>query len=100
MDHVDALLFALLAIGDMALIVFLRKRRNRRLRLDRMARCLAEFVQRDLQTPSRRRAVHHELVLRSEISTVRGETPQTTRYVEQNLVLFTAIGSEVPVPSK
>src|ERR1035438_498555 len=31
MDIVDALLFALLAAGDMALIVHLRKRRNRRL---------------------------------------------------------------------
>ena len=54
MDIVDALLFALLAAGDMALIVHLRKRRNRRLRLERMARCLAEAVRRDLRTPAPR----------------------------------------------
>jgi hypothetical protein len=34
--NVDALVLALVAIGDMALIVHLRRRRNRRLRQDRM----------------------------------------------------------------
>jgi hypothetical protein len=52
MDIVDALLFAALAAGDMVIMVLLRKRRNRRLRAERMARCLAEAVRRDLQTPA------------------------------------------------
>jgi len=57
MDHVDALLFLLLAMGDMVLLAYLRKRRARRIRMERMAKALAEAVRRELLYPVRRRVV-------------------------------------------
>jgi hypothetical protein len=54
MDGVDALLFALLAAGDLVLLAYLRRRRKRRLCEERMARCLAVAVSREMRTPAPR----------------------------------------------
>jgi hypothetical protein len=68
MNVVDALLFAILAAGDMAFIVHLRKRRARHVCEERMARCLAEAVRRELQSPTpRRRAGRSHPVATSEL---------------------------------
>jgi hypothetical protein len=40
MDDVDAILFALLALGDIVLIAYLRRRRQRRMNVERMGRSL------------------------------------------------------------
>jgi hypothetical protein len=66
MDVVDALLFALLAAVDMAVIVYLRTRRARRLREERMARVLAEAVRRELRTPARQPRVRHPQPIMSD----------------------------------
>ncbi len=42
--HTDALLFALLAIGDLALIAYLRRRHGRSVRRSRMAESLRYAV--------------------------------------------------------
>jgi hypothetical protein len=55
MDHVDALLFALLAIGDLFLIAWLRRRRAERKRAERIERCVAGGLIRDLRIHSRPR---------------------------------------------
>lgn len=68
MNIVDALLFAILAAGDMVLIIHLRKRRARLVREEKMARCLAEAVRRELQSPTpRRRAARPHPVATNEL---------------------------------
>jgi hypothetical protein len=48
MDGVDAIVLALLALADIALITYLRRRRARRLRVERMYYRMALAVRRDL----------------------------------------------------
>jgi hypothetical protein len=47
MNVVDALIFALLALGDLALIVHLRRSRGRRLRAQRIMRSLDLALQQE-----------------------------------------------------
>jgi hypothetical protein len=49
MNGVDAILFGLLAVGDLSLLVHLRRRRARHLRQDRMARALRYAVEREIE---------------------------------------------------
>ena len=49
MNVVDVLVLTLLAAADLCLIVHLRRRRARRMRLDRMARSLQLHIQRVLE---------------------------------------------------
>jgi len=51
MDAADALVFALLALGDLALIAFLRRARRRRIQKQRMMRSLELAVQRENAQP-------------------------------------------------
>jgi len=50
MDAADALLFALLAFADLALMIHLHRRRARRIRFERMMRSLKLAVQREIGT--------------------------------------------------
>lgn len=52
MDAVDALVFALLAIADIALLVYLRRRRARILRDERMCRTLTLAIRRSAAATS------------------------------------------------
>lgn len=51
MNGVDALVLALIAMADLALIAYLRQRRARALKLRRMDRCLTWAVRRELAHP-------------------------------------------------
>ena len=48
MNAADAILLGLLAMGDLALVVFLRRARARRIRAERMMRCLRMAIQREI----------------------------------------------------
>ena len=48
MDGADALLFGLLTIGDIALIAYLRRRRSRLAKADRMMGSLRRAIKLDL----------------------------------------------------
>ncbi len=58
----DVLILVMLAIGDLCLIVDLRRRRARYMRMDRMNRCLQLHIKSELSTqrvgtPLKRRVV-------------------------------------------
>jgi len=55
MDQWDALLLAILAAADLVALLYVRRRRARRKRMERMSQLLAEAVRREAQTPVRRR---------------------------------------------
>jgi len=55
MDGVDALLFAILAACDLALLFYLRRRRARRVLEQKLTESLAEAMRGELGTPVRRR---------------------------------------------
>ena len=48
MDAVDAMLFALLALGDLCLVIHLHRRRQRRFKLERMMRALRRAIHREI----------------------------------------------------
>ena len=54
MDAVDTLVLTLLAAADICLMVYLRRRRSRRLRVERMYRSLTMAVRRQLAVDSKR----------------------------------------------
>jgi len=60
MNGVDALLFSLLALADIALIVHLRRRRTRQMRLARMYRSLKVAVRRETETRVAKAPVREE----------------------------------------
>jgi hypothetical protein len=51
MNVVDAVVLGLLAIGDMALIAHLRRRRGKALKADRIMRSLVLVVRREMADP-------------------------------------------------
>jgi hypothetical protein len=78
MNALGTLLLGLLAAGDMAMVAYLHKRHGLHLRAQRMARCLAEAVRRELPAPDPQLCGESPCADRSEELILTAESGEST----------------------